>query len=154
MLFADIAVPVVDAGVPWAPIVAAVAQFPLIALFFIALQRGWIEIGVVAKRERGEKDAQLTFREELRQEGLKREAAGLAREDELVDKLGGLSEALKEATDVMERSTAFNERLLDRHEARGGEEPSAPEPTRRSRRAPQGSAASSRRGTSRLKDSD
>lgn len=114
-----------------------IAQVPILAIGFWLINKGILEFGVTARRERQSLVDQVAFREQLRQEGL-------AREKVYSEHLAETTKTLKEATDVMERSTAFNERILqDWAEGEGPErEPrdstSRTRRTDRSRNKPQG----------------
>lgn len=90
-----------------------VANFPLVAAFFIALTRKWVytgtnvqEINAAHDKEIALKDKDIQFREQLRQEALADIFALKAADKEK-------SEAIKELTTVVNNTLELNERLLD-----------------------------------------
>lgn len=86
-------------------LVALAAQVPLVAGFFFALQREWVYIGASVNRERAALQAEaILLREQLAQERADRKEAE--------DRLDAFKETLNEATDVLEKATDFNERLV------------------------------------------
>lgn len=81
------------------------ANFPLVAAFFIALQRGWIYIGRTYDNEIKNKNEDIAFREKLRQEAM--EEAKLLRERDKEK-----TDAIKELTNVVSQSLDLNEKLV------------------------------------------
>lgn len=83
-----------------------IANLPLLAALFWALQKKWIIMGVTFTREMEQKDKEIAFRELLRQEVLEDKANLEATNKEIVTGMTGLAETVKQTLD-------FNERLLD-----------------------------------------
>ena len=76
------------------------AQLPLVAGGFVALQRGWVHIGSTVERER------TYWRERWQQEHDERVASD--------DRLELFRGTMKDNLDVLERSVDLTERLLNR----------------------------------------
>ena len=86
--------------------VVFIANLPLLAALFWALQKKWIIMGVTFTREMEQKDQEIAFREQLRQEVLADTAALKERDKEK-------TEALREITEVVKQTLALNDRLLN-----------------------------------------
>jgi hypothetical protein len=82
-----------------------VANFPLVLGFFIALQRGYIYVGRTFDREMKEKQQEIEFREQIRQEALADKALLESKDRER-------TAALQELTTVVKQALELNDRLL------------------------------------------
>ena len=82
------------------------ANLPVVTALFIALQKKWIIMGVSFSREMDQKDKELIFREQLRQEALNDLRTREERDKEK-------TEALRELTEVVKQTLELNDRLLN-----------------------------------------
>lgn len=85
--------------------VVFIANLPLLAALFWALQKKWIIMGVTFEREITDLKAQIDFREKLRQEAINDLSLLRERDREKTD-------ALRELTSVVDQTLKLNDRLL------------------------------------------
>ena len=85
------------------------ANLPLLAGFFWALHKKYIFMGVTVIRELDEKDRQIAFREQLRQEALADKAALAKTNREVTASLNELSSVVKQTLEL--NDTLLNENL-------------------------------------------
>ena len=107
-----------------------IANLPIVAVLFVALQKRWIIMGVTFTREMDDKDKDIAFREQLRQEALNDRRVIEERDKEKTD-------ALRELTEVVKQTLELNDRLLNEALDQGwdGHERRATKITTRARRS-------------------
>lgn len=96
--------------------IALAAQFPLVAAFFVALQRGWIHVGSTIDHERAERDKyDQQDREDFKNQLAEANArAAQERTDRLAadERTAKMADSLREATEVMNRSVELHEQSI------------------------------------------
>lgn len=92
--------------------VLLIANLPLVAALFYALNKKWIVMGVTFTREMEQKDKEIAFREQLRQEALSDKAALEHSNKEVATSMGELANTVKQTLDLNER--LLNESLGQR----------------------------------------
>lgn len=97
------------------------ANLPLLAAFFIALQKRWLVMGVTFDREMISKDKDIEFREKLRQEALADKVLLEERFKEIIQGNNELSEVVKHFAELNEQvlSELFKEQGWDGIDRRG-----------------------------------
>lgn len=83
-----------------------IANLPVVIALFVAQQRGWFVLGLTHNNTMADKDKQIEFREQLRQEAI-------TDRDALAERDKDKTEALRELTEVVKQTLALNDRLLN-----------------------------------------
>src|SRR6185503_1034766 len=75
-------------------------QFPIAAALAIAIYKGWIEFGPSVKAKLAEKDKQIAFHDQLRQEAIADKKVVEERASKQHDAIGELTNVVREALEV------------------------------------------------------
>ena len=85
---------------------AVAAQIPLVVGLLIALQRGYLYIGRSVDQDRLDRVDDMSYREQLRLEAIADRKAADGRVE-------ALAQAIRESNELMARSVALNERIIE-----------------------------------------
>jgi len=86
-------------------------QFPIAAALAIAIYKGWIEFGPSVKAKLAEKDKQIAFHDQLRQEAI-------ADKKVVEERASKQHDAIGELTNVVREALEFNAEVTERRDIR------------------------------------